>query len=474
MKYIIKVISICSLVILVAGCPPVQKYRPAPIAPAAMASSLEARSLDDPGLKRFLEQDLGHELAAWPPQAWDLRALTYAAFYFNPTLDVARARVAAAQAAIVTAGARPNPTFSITPGIPSPYLLGIELAFPIETGGKRGYRAEHARSLSEVARYDLAGAAWMVRSAVRKGLLDYFLAIRSLDLLHAEEHLRTAQVGLLERRLTVGEISRPEVDLARIELSKTRLAIRNAEGRVSETRALMAAAIGVPVAALDGIVFSWATLDHLPNPELLAPRLIQRDAVLNRLDVRRGLQEYAATEAQLQLEVADQHPDFQIGPGYTYEEMNNYFTLALSKTIPIFNRNQGPIAEAEARRELAAANFLATQARAIAESEAALARYRSALLELDEADQSLAKLQARRERMARHSVQLGESDRVALNGVLLEQSVVANARLGALGRAQSALGDLEDAIQRPLEAGDIAPLAPESPELKTTRKEPNQ
>src|SRR5579859_507100 len=122
MNCITKVLIICSLVILVAGCPPVQKYRPAPIAPAAMASSLQARSLHDAGLKCFLQQDLGHELAAWPPQTWDLRALTFAAFYFNPTLDVARARVEASQAAIVTAGARPNPTLSITPGIPSPYL----------------------------------------------------------------------------------------------------------------------------------------------------------------------------------------------------------------------------------------------------------------------------------------------------------------------------------------------------------------
>jgi outer membrane protein TolC len=473
MNYIIKVLLIYSLVILVAGCPPVQKYRPAPIAPAAMASSLEARSLHDPGLKRFLDQDLGHELAVWPPQAWDLRALTLAAFYFNPALDVARARVAAAQAAIVTAGARPNPTLSITPGIPSPYLLGIELAIPFETAGKRGLRTARARSLSEAARYDLAGAAWLVRSAVRKSLLDCFLAVRALDLLHSEERLRTAQVGLLERRLAVGEIPRPEVDLARIELAKTHLAIKTAEGRIAETRAILAAAIGVPVAALDGINFSWATLDHPPNTELLAPQLIQREAVLNRLDVRRGLEEYAAAEAELQLEVAAQHPDFQIGPGYTYEEMNNFFTLALSKTLPIFNRNQGPIAEAVARRKEAAANFLATQARVIAESESALARYRSALKELDEVEQSLAQLQARREQMARHAVQYGESDRVALNGVLLERAAIATARLGALGRAQSALGDLEDAIQRPLEAGDIAPLTPESPALKVTTKEAN-
>lgn len=466
-----KGIAICILVFLLAGCAPVQRYRPAPISASAMASRLETRSLVDPGLKSFLEKNLGHDLAAWPPHTWDLNELTLAAFYFSPTLDAARARVAAAEAAIVTAGARPNPTLSITPGVPSPYLFGIDFSIPVETAGKRGYRVERARILSEAARLDVADAGWKVRSGVRKALLDYFLAIRALVLLHAEEHLRIEEVWLLEKRLAVGEIPRPEVDVARIALSKTNLALRAAEGRVSETRAILAAAISVPVATLDGIDFSWASLDHPPSTDSLAPQRIQREAVLNRLDVRRGLRQYAAAEAELQLEIAAQHPDFQIGPGYTYEETHSFFTLALSATLPIFNRNQGPIAEAEARRKEAAANFLATQALVIAESEAALARYRSALKELDEAERSLTRLQAVREQMARHAVDLGESNSLALNGVMLEKSAVARGRLDALGRAQTALGDLEDAVQRPLEAGDMAPLSPESPALKQTIKE---
>jgi hypothetical protein len=80
-----------------------------------------------------------------PPKAWDLRLLTLAAFYFSPTLETARARSAAAEAVIVTAGARPNPTVTLSPGIPSPYLLGFDLEVPVETAGKRGYRLEAAR-----------------------------------------------------------------------------------------------------------------------------------------------------------------------------------------------------------------------------------------------------------------------------------------------------------------------------------------
>ncbi len=461
----------CIALLLMAGCAPVQRYRPAPLSPAETASSLEVRSLLDPGLQRFVERNLGHEFGAWPPKAWDLRLLTLAAFYFNPTLDAARARVAAAEAAIVTAGARPNPSISLTPGIPSPYLLGFDFAVPVETAGKRGYRLEEARNLSEAAKLDLAETAWTVRSAVRAALLGEFEAVRGLGLLRSEAELRSQQVRLFERRLEVGDIARLELDSSRLALMSVRVAMRDAEGRVAGARAALAAAIGAPVSALDGIELSWPGFEQPPSASSLPAKFVQREAVLNRLDVRRALAEYAATEAALRLEIARQHPDFQIGPGYQLEERDSFFTVGLAATLPIFNRNQGPIAEAEARRKEAAAHFLATQAQVIAQSEAAQARYRAALQELQEARESLAKLQREREQMTLRAVQVGESDRLTLNGMMLERSAVAQASVAALVRAQRGLGALEDAVERPLEPGDIPPLTPQSPALSDPAKE---
>ncbi len=466
-----QIVPIGLALLLMAGCVPVQKYRPAPISPAATASRLQSRSLLDAGLQRFMERNLGHDFGTWPPTAWDLRLLTLAAFYFNPTLDAARARVAAAEAAVVTAGARPNPTISFAPGIPSPYLLGFAFDVPRETAGKRGYRVEQATALREGAQLDLAEAAWKVRSGVRAALLDELAAVRGLGLLHSEAEARSQRVALLERRLEAGEIARPELDSSRLALLSVRVAMRDAEGRAAGARAALAAAVGVPVSALDGIQLAWSGFEQTPDASSLSPKLVQRDAVLNRLDVRRALAEYAATEAALRLEIARQHPNFDIGPGYQYEERNSFFTVGFSATLPIFNRNQGPIAEAEARRQEAAARFLSTQAQVIAQSEAALARYRAALQELDEARESLTKLQGEREQITERAVQAGDSDRLTLNAVMLERSGVAQATFGALVRAQRALGELEDAIERPLQADDIPPLTPQAPALKGPTKE---
>jgi outer membrane protein TolC len=416
----------------------------------------------------------GKEVGAWPPKAWDLRLLTLAAFYFSPALESARARAAAAEAAVATAGARPNPTVSLTPGIPSPYLLGFDFQVPIETGGKRGYRLEEARNLSEAGKLDLAETAWKVRSGVRAALLDQFTSVRDLALLRSEEETRTQQVRLFAQRLQVGDIARPELQASRLALLNTQVAIHAAEGRTVATRAALAAAIGIPVSGMENVQLSWSDFEQPPTAQTLSPKLIQREAVLNRLDVRRALAEYAATEAALQLEIAKQYPDFHIGPGYQLEERNSFFTLGLAVTLPIRNRNQGPIAEAEARRKEAAARFLSIQAHVIAQSESALARYGAALRELGEARESLTELQGEREQMTTRAVQIGEHDRLTLNAVVLERSAVARAWFGALVRAQQALGELEDAVERPLEPGDIPQLTPQSPALKSPVKEVKQ
>lgn len=443
-------------IVMLTGCA-ARHYQAAPLVPSETASSLESQTLGDPKLESFVEENLGHQVESWPPGTWDLRTLTLAALYFNPTMESARARLAAAQAAIVTAGARPNPVLDLSPGVPSPYLLTLDFVIPIETAGKRGYRVQSARNLDQAAEFDLADTAWKVRSSVRAALLDYLLTSQTLNQLRSEDQVRTRQVSLLGERFTVGEIPRPELDLARIDLSKNRLTISSAEGQLGHARAALAASIGIPVAALGDLEFSWAGLELPPSVESFSPQQVQREAVLNRLDVRRSLAEYAAAEANLQLEIAKQYPDISIGPGYTYEEGHSFFAPVVSTILPLFNRNQGPIAEAEAKRKGAASAFLEKQAQVIADSEQALALYTAALKEFKEADEFLRRLQGGQEQMTGQMVDAGEGDRLTLNGVQLESSMVARARLDALNRALSALGSLEDAVQRPLDSGDSAP-----------------
>ena len=459
-------------ILSLAGCA-AQRYYPAPIAASDTASRYELRNLGDAGLQSFEEKNCGHPMSPWPPKSWDLQTLSLAALYFNPTLDLARARLATADGAIVTASALPNPTFDLVPGVPTPYLLTQDFLFLIETAGKRGRRIEIAQNLDRAAQFDLADSAWTVVMGARLALLNYLVASRNLELLRSEENVREDQVAILEQVLSVGEITRLDVDLARIEASKTRVATSTVEGQTAEAKAVLAAAIGIPVAGLDGADFTWPGMDTPPTSESLSPDQIQRDAVLNRLDVRRSLAQYAAAEATVHSEISKQYPNFNIGPGYTYEERNSFFTVGLSTSLPVFSRNQGPIAEAEGRRKEAAAALLQTQAQVVAKSERALAIYTAALREVGEA-QSLYQLQETQLQIVQQTIRAGADNRLSLDGVQIQLSVLARARLDALGRAQRALGDLENAVQRPLAPGETFPINVESPVLKELPKKPNR
>ena len=451
----------------------VQRYRPAPVSIAENAHFLSTRNLQNNGLRAFLQDKLPVEAGDWPLEEWNLPGLTLAAFYYNPNLQVARDQVAEAEAAIVTARARPNPTIQAPLGgetaPESPWIAGAGFSLPIETAGKRRYRTTEAQQLADAARWNLASSGWAVRAQVRSALLEYLAANRILHLLEEEEHLRAEQVRLLEQRLAVGMIPRPEVDTARIEQTQTLLAVQAAEGRISQGRASLAAAIGVPVSALGNVSISWPEFDQPPSPESLKPPQIQEDAVLNRIDIRKALANYSAADAAVRLEIARQYPNIDLGPNYAFEEGSHLFSVATNLVLPVFNHNQGPIAEAEARRDELAHQVLAVQAAGIAASEQALAKYTAALNQLSEArrlmEQSLAQEQAMTQ-----SFKAGQSDRVALNGSQLQTAVIRIAELDALVTAQQALGDLENAVERPLLPGDIQPLSLPAPALEAPKR----
>ena len=469
-----KIIAVFCALTTLTGCA-VRRYRPLPLSPAQIAASLKARSLADPGVRQFIAT-LQSAPATWPLTEWSLADLTLAAFYYNPALAIARGHLSEAEAAIVTAGARPNPSVKADLGgesaRESPWIAGFGFSLPIETAGKRRYRISQAERLADVARWDLTSTAWKVRAQVRSALVEYLAGKRNVSLLEDEERLGAEQVALLEQRFAVGMIPRSEVDIVRIQHTQTLLAVRAAEGRISQAEASLAAAIGVRTAALKGVKIVWPSFDQPPSAASLHPATIQEDAVLNRLDIRRGLADYSVAEAALQLEIAKQYPDFDLGPDYAFEEGAHLFSVALGLTLPVFNRNQGPIAEAQARRDQVAAQFIGVQASGIADSEQALAKYSAAMNQLAEA-RRLMQQSVTQEQATEKALEAGESDRVALNGTQLQAAVIAVAQLDTLFSAQQALGDLENAVQRPLLPGDIEPLSPRSPLMQPPeRKSP--
>src|SRR5579883_3083940 len=429
-------------------------YQSEPISPAANAQALDSRSLNDPRLRSFVAFAMGSDGAAARP-AWDLPELTAAALYYHPDIALARAKLAEARAAVITAGQHPNPVLNFAnivgqglvagaiPAGAAPLTIGPVVDFIIETCGKREARTAQAQSLVDAARFDLASAGWQVRGRVRAAMLALWAAQQRLDLTRQRLALEDQLVELLEHRLAAGEASSLDVARERINRSELTLAESNLEQTAAEARVQLATAIGVPAHALDGIDLEMGAFDHPPALPLSADAgAWRRDALTKRTDIQAALQNYQAAQAALRLAVADQYPNITLSPGYTYQYGINQYELNLGTTLPIFNQNQGQIDDA-------------TMA------------YRRATKTLASADALLADERHRAEQME-SSFRAGQVDRPTLVTAQVEAAATALSHFDAVVQQREALGRLEDALQRPLYGPDVMLSLPQmNPESGT-------
>ena len=442
--------------------------------PAQLAAELDARSLSESAFQCFLHTNSTPPLPAGPPAVWNFELLTVAAMYFHPSLEVARADWAVAQGGDRTAAARLNPTVSAIPGYnfsaangASPWIPALSFDLPIELAGKRAYRREQARQLTEAARLNIATTAWQVRAGLRGALLDFVAAHGREGRLRGQLALQERIVRSVEQRLQAGAVARTDLATAQLARDKTRLDWLESQRLGREARARVAEAIGLPVAALKDIEISA----ELPTPTAadgITAAAAREQALIGRADVLAALANYQASQAALQLEIAKQYPDLHLGPGYQFDQGDHKFTFGLTAELPLLNQNQGPIAEARARREAAAARFKALQARVLAELDHARTAQEAAAAQLA-ALEAVAASQQKQSEAVLGQIQAGAADPLDRVTAELEAGVTELARWDGQVRLQQARGALEDALQRPL--ASLAPVRIESPPPALQSKE---
>jgi cobalt-zinc-cadmium efflux system outer membrane protein len=446
--------TIVALALSVSGC---ARFTPQPLSPSETAAGLEARTLEVPGFRAFLETNLRRRFETWPPKSWGFEELSLAALYYHPSLDVARAEWRVTLAGRKTAAGRPNPVVTATPGYDfnstglSPWLPLIFVDLPIETAGKRRFRTAQAGHLSESARFNIATTAWRTRANLRAALLDHCAARQREALLQSQQAIQEKIVRSLGQQLEAGAVSSSELTLVRIALDKTLLDLTDAREQAADSRVRVSDAIGVPVKALEGF-----ELDYDFTPPALAPSGLlsaeaREKALQNRADILGALADYAASQSALQLEIAKQYPDLHLGPGYQFDHGEHTFTLDLTAELPVLNQNQGPIAEAEARRAAAAARFLALQAQVITATDRAAAVYRVARERLSTIE-SLASSQNKQTAVVEAQQNAGAAAPLDLLNARIELGAARLLEFDGRVKLQQSFAALEDAVQRPIDA----------------------
>jgi len=444
----------------------------------AACTALPPRAPADPAhsAQAFAARRLDGSLGGLPPAAsgWDREAWFRAALALNPQLAEARAAAMAVAAGERTAAERPNPNqnlfgeYVVAAASSAAWLYGLSLEFLVPRAGERGRAMASAALQTQAAEADVEEAIWRVRSEVRQALLDVNYAHDEAALLATLVTDREALLASNRALAQAGEIAQSETLAQDLELARARQRLVRAQALATDAEARLAAAVGVPVAALDGIPLRWEHWADIGALTATGSDEWRSAALIGRPKLVHALREYDMTDIALQSEVAKRWPQFHVTPGYAWDKSGlrqdtlddtlhdtlHDNELGVSFELPIFNRHEGPIGEALARRKLAGEHLQAVQAELFEEIERADRAWpqaQQAWRDADGADALARQQHAAQER----AFSAGATDRATLLAARLETTEAELMTLEAAYNAQVAFAALESAYRRPLQGGEI-------------------
>lgn len=436
-----------------------QQYQAKPIDAQTNLVRLAEKDPNSLAFQQFLIKH-GYKADQLPVQAWGLEELIYCALFFHPSLDLAKAKSKAKELSLATAASSPIPTVNTKLArsndpdpAKKPYALGLSIDLPIDIANKSEIRVENAKYLADIAQLQLAQTAWELRDSVAQTWLDYQAKQEQIRLLSIEQNHLLASVAIYKKRVELGLNSNVELSSANLKMQANAVLLNQTKQQSHTLYTQLSSHVGLPLAQFNKLVLKSGYSAQPAEAEPLA--VLQKNALLNRLDLRIALLRYASMEAKLKLEIANQYPDLVISPGYAYEFGDSVWSLGLSGLLTLLQKNKLAIAEAEQLREVEAAAFEVLQTKIIGDTNTANATFAQAQQLLKNQQALLVQQQANEKRM--HALfAAGEIDRLTLTLAKLETIAIEKSAATAQYDLNTAIRQLENTLQKPLTGPGVA------------------
>lgn len=280
-----------------------------------------------------------------------LRQALAQAFKGNPELAAAVLEVAAVDATILQAGARPNPEIStlLEDTRKATRTTTVQLNQALELGGKRGARITVAEKERDAAKTDLLTKRADLYAAVVTAYFSVLEAQENLQLLQSSLQLAQRATAITAKRVISGKVAPIEETKAQVAEAGVQVDLQQADGALSIARRRLAATWGDSMPLFIAVDGEINNLPSLPEMAALQARLQESPAF------SRGRLEVERRQAVADLERSRRIPDLtvSIGSKRDAEAGRNQVVLGLSMPIPVFDRNQGNLLEALRRADKA-------------------------------------------------------------------------------------------------------------------------
>lgn len=386
------------------------------------------------------------------------RAVEYA-LANNGDLQALRAEKEVALADLERAALFPNPTLELSADTGAltgssgedTASLGLSQEFP--TGGKRAKRQAVAEREMEEVLQQIADRERLLALEVKSTFAELMLAQKRRELAMRAMELNGKLLEITQERLAAGDIPELEVNLARVEVARSKGRKIEAERGLDPLLARLRTLIGLP--AGDDV-----SLDGSPerHPLAIPPAELTRLALENRPDLKALRAARAGRDAAVALAEAERIPNVTLGVGYTHERSvdatglgeektrDNLVGIKLSIPIPLFDRNQAGIREARARAQGAGHRLEFARASVAREVEGDYARLAAADKALDLYAGSIIPQLEENLKLVREAYQLGETGILPVIEEQKKYIEVHDSYLTALAERQTALARLEASV----------------------------
>ncbi len=249
----------------------------------------------------------------------------------------------------------------------------IGISQEIEIGGQRGKRIAVATAALEAAQLGFERELRLLRARVELSFIGAVRARELLGIAQADADLARQLLRFSIRRLEAGAGTQVELNLARSTAGQAERTLRMSESAAETTRNRLA--------ELAGEASVGEVVGDLPIPDDRMPQIdeLLASAVGDRADLAALRKETESAQRAIQLSRSLGIPNLRLGAFYEEEEgTDNIKGFGITVPIPLFNRNRGGVAEAEAEVERLSAEGSAAELAVRREVADALATYRFA------------------------------------------------------------------------------------------------
>jgi outer membrane protein, heavy metal efflux system len=341
-------------VVVMAGC---ARYRPMPLTPDTVSQALAPPGMDE---MVFAADRIAHPILR--PIRFDARdglspdEAAILAVLVNPSLRAERDRRGTACAQLLQAGLLPNPELAYSLEFPTGgttdgtvNAFGLGLNWEVSALISHAAKVDAATLKTNAVVLDIAWKEWQAAEAAKAAVYRRVSLLGQVDLAREMDKRLLENLEMVRKAVAEGLMTELDQAAAETASNQAHTDLVDLEKLAEEARLELNLAIGLPAESQAAIQQDTALPDRLEPPpaENLLACVEQRRPDL--IALRYG---YESQESTVRAAILDQFPRLSVGPIHARDTGNVITTgFGVAVDIPIFDDNQGHIAEERATRQ---------------------------------------------------------------------------------------------------------------------------